>query len=103
MAYEAGVMTSLIDPHMGSYPSKAIEPLVRLAISCCQDRTDVRPSMADVVRGLEDIQRGTPCSDDVPNMNLQKHSTTSSKDPYSLLDIDGSEPLSEIVQIVSPR
>lgn len=104
MAYEAGIMTSLIDPHMGSFPSEAVEPLVRLAISCCQDSTDARPPMADVVRSLEDIQRAIPHPDDVLNMRLPKLNTPSSKDPYSFLDTDGSEPLSGIVQsVLSPR
>eukprot|EP01018_Ginkgo_biloba_P016592 Gb_26381 [translate_table: standard] len=54
-AYESGVMLSMINPRMGSYPLKCLEPLVRLAASCYKDETDARPFMADVVRDLENI------------------------------------------------
>ncbi|XP_024536834.1 probable LRR receptor-like serine/threonine-protein kinase At1g06840 isoform X1 [Selaginella moellendorffii] len=54
-AYEAGVALSIVDPLMGPYPSEAMEPFVRLALTCCADNPDERPSIRGVVRNLEDI------------------------------------------------
>jgi Leucine-rich repeat (LRR) protein len=56
-AHEAGTMHMLVDPHMGSCPMEALHPFIKLAISCCKSSPDERPSMAEVVRDLEDIMR----------------------------------------------
>ncbi|RRT78898.1 hypothetical protein B296_00014517 [Ensete ventricosum] len=53
-------MFSIIDNRMGSYPSECIEKFVSLALRCCQDETDARPSMKEVVRELETIWGMTP-------------------------------------------
>lgn len=41
---------------MGSYPSECVEKFVALALKCCEDKPEDRPSMLDVVRELETIQ-----------------------------------------------
>eukprot|EP01018_Ginkgo_biloba_P011607 Gb_41340 [translate_table: standard] len=51
-----------VDPNMGTYPSEALEPFMRLALACCKQKPEDRPSMAEVVRGLECIWQNTPVS-----------------------------------------
>lgn len=41
---------------MGPYPSECVEKFVALALKCCEDKPEDRPSMLDVVRELETIQ-----------------------------------------------
>ncbi|GKV44001.1 hypothetical protein SLEP1_g51230 [Rubroshorea leprosula] len=55
IAYQSGTIFSVLDVRMGSYPSECVEKFVNLAMKCCQDETDSRPSMAEVVRTLETI------------------------------------------------
>ncbi|KAK4859096.1 hypothetical protein QYF36_026811 [Acer negundo] len=50
VAYQSGMIFSVIDEKMGSYPSECVEKFVTLALKCCKDDTDARPSMAEVVR-----------------------------------------------------
>ncbi|XVE92392.1 hypothetical protein REPUB_Repub01dG0093300 [Reevesia pubescens] len=55
VAYHSGMIFSVIDGRLGSYPSECVEKFVSLALKCCQDETDSRPSMADVVREVENM------------------------------------------------
>ncbi|GLT26771.1 hypothetical protein SLA2020_018160 [Shorea laevis] len=55
IAYQSGIIFSIIDGRMGSYPSECVVNFVSLAMKCCQDETDSRPSMVEVVRTLETI------------------------------------------------
>lgn len=59
-ACQSGLMFSLVDDRMGSYPSECMEKFVSLAVRCCNDETDARPSMAEVVSELEEISRMMP-------------------------------------------
>ncbi|EYU46037.1 hypothetical protein MIMGU_mgv1a026096mg, partial [Erythranthe guttata] len=54
-AYLSGMVFSIIDDKMGSYPSECVEKFLILALSCCKNETEERPSMAKVVRELENI------------------------------------------------
>ncbi|XP_011018958.1 PREDICTED: probable LRR receptor-like serine/threonine-protein kinase At1g06840 isoform X2 [Populus euphratica] len=63
MAYKSGIMFSIIDNRMGAYPSECVERFVALALSCCQDKQEKRPSMQDVVRELETILKMMPETD----------------------------------------
>ncbi|KAL3569943.1 hypothetical protein D5086_029833 [Populus alba] len=63
MAHQSGVMFSIIDNRMGAYPSECVERFVALALSCCHDRQEKRPSMQDVVRELETILKMLPEAD----------------------------------------
>ncbi|KAI8016711.1 putative LRR receptor-like serine/threonine-protein kinase [Camellia lanceoleosa] len=60
LAHRSGTMFSMIDSRMGSYPSECVERFVDLALRCCQDNPEERPSMLDVVRELENILRTMP-------------------------------------------
>lgn len=40
---------------MGFYPSECVEKFGSLAIRCCSDETDARPSMSEIVAELERI------------------------------------------------
>eukprot|EP00249_Psilotum_nudum_P016342 c25774_g2_i3 orf=2424-3812(+) len=110
LAYESGMILSIVDPRMGAYPSEALEPLVRLAIACCKDDTDARPSMAEVVRDLEDIWRNTPWSDSLnsfDNSEVEMGDMKSLKapalsNPYISSD-DGSGLMSGTIPNVAPR
>ncbi|KAJ4719274.1 Protein kinase domain [Melia azedarach] len=63
IAYQSGLILLMIDRRMYSYPSECVEKFVTLALKCCQDETDARPSMAEVVKGLENIWHMMPESD----------------------------------------
>lgn len=59
-AVEQGDVMSIADPQMGAAPPKqGWEPLLKLALACCQNTSELRPSMVDIVRELEDIWRVT--------------------------------------------
>lgn len=61
---EEGDILSIVDPQMGKYPSKKLlEPLLKLALACCQSESEARPRMVDIVRELEDIRQMTMSSD----------------------------------------
>lgn len=47
---------SVMDSTMGPYPSECVEKFIALALKCCEDKPEDRPSMLDVVRELETIQ-----------------------------------------------
>ncbi|KAE8714437.1 V-type proton ATPase subunit E [Hibiscus syriacus] len=50
---------------MGWYPSECMERLVGLALSCCEDNPEKRPSMLEVVRQLEYILKMLPQTESV--------------------------------------
>ncbi|XP_024517128.1 probable LRR receptor-like serine/threonine-protein kinase At1g06840 [Selaginella moellendorffii] len=61
--YQAGMVLSIVDQRMGSYPSEGLEPMLRLALSCVKENPNDRPSMGAVVRDLDDLWRSMPWSD----------------------------------------
>ncbi|RDX99607.1 putative LRR receptor-like serine/threonine-protein kinase, partial [Mucuna pruriens] len=63
VAYQSGVVFSIIDGRMGSYPSEHVEKFLTLAMKCCEDEPEARPRMAEVVRELENIWSSMPESD----------------------------------------
>ncbi|XP_057821766.2 probable LRR receptor-like serine/threonine-protein kinase At1g06840 isoform X2 [Cryptomeria japonica] len=112
MAYQSGMMISLIDLKMGSYPSESLEPFATLALSCCKDETDARPSMAEVVHQLEQIFKITPGVDTTPiqssEMDALMHQKQSmvqmtSQNPYLSSNVMGSELLSGTIPDIAPR
>ena len=77
---ENGNIMSIADPQMGTYPSeKGLEPLLKLALACCQTESEARPRMVDIVRELEDIWRITG--------NVSTSWKTDSSDTFSI-DMD---------------
>lgn len=113
LAYEAGMMLSIVDPRMGSYPSEALEPLLRLAISSCKDDPEARPSMAEVARELEAIWKITPGSESMTSMEMSVDTESGAtvtpermpilNNPYVSSDIDGSGLMSGTIPNVAPR
>lgn len=53
----AGQMLSMVDPYIANYPAEALEAFMRLAVSCCSNLPEDRPTMSEVVRDLEEIGR----------------------------------------------
>ncbi|XWS71957.1 hypothetical protein CRYUN_Cryun03dG0183200 [Craigia yunnanensis] len=112
VAYHSGMIFSVIDGKMGSYPSECVEKFVTLALKCCQDETDGRPSMADVVRELENIWLMMPESDmgvvpesidTVPEKMTPPSSSSMVKNPYVSSDVSGSDLVSGVVPTITPR
>ncbi|GJY36430.1 probable LRR receptor-like serine/threonine-protein kinase isoform X1, partial [Tanacetum coccineum] len=112
IAYRSGLIFSVIDSKMGSYPSECVEKFVTLALKCCKEDTDERPSMAEVVRELENIWQMMPESElpthDListdPGKNVSSPSSSSTtKNPYVSSDISGSDLVSGVVPTIAPR
>ncbi|KAE8710873.1 putative LRR receptor-like serine/threonine-protein kinase [Hibiscus syriacus] len=114
VAYQSGMVFSVIDGRMGSYPSECVEKFLTLALKCCQDETDCRPSMADVVRELENIWVMMPESDMgvsesidtvAEKMTPPSSSPSSSmvKNPYVSSDVSGSDLVSGVIPSITPR
>ncbi|KAM6587248.1 hypothetical protein CsatA_009853 [Cannabis sativa] len=110
-AHQSGTMFSVIDSNMGSYPSACIERFAALALSCCHDQTEKRPSMLEVVRELEDILQIMPESDTTVSESTSTYSGSSATPPSSLVtmnsfvsaSISGSDLVSGVVPTISPR
>ncbi|KAK8942838.1 putative LRR receptor-like serine/threonine-protein kinase [Platanthera zijinensis] len=112
-AYKSGHIFSAVDTRMGSYPSECIEKFVSLGLRCCQDETDSRPSMHEVVRELEIIWSMTPETDFTPpestvtpskNVALQSYSSLEDTHNYFTSDVPSSSGLiSSVIPPITPR
>lgn len=77
-------MFTIIDSTMGSYPSESVEKFVGLSLACCQYNPDRRPSMMEVVRELESIQKTMPGTGDrVVSGTIHAGESTSSSSTYT--------------------
>ncbi|XP_060674188.1 probable LRR receptor-like serine/threonine-protein kinase At1g06840 isoform X1 [Ziziphus jujuba] len=118
VAHESGNMFSIIDSRMGSYPSDCVERFVGLALSCCHDKPEKRPSMLDVVRELENILKTMPESthhhhatiseSSAPAFSgkLEPSSSSSSyvtHDTFMSSSISGSDLVSGVIPSITPR
>lgn len=117
VAYQSGVIFSIIDGRMGSYPSEQVEKFLTLAMKCCEDEPEARPRMAEVVRELENIWSTMPESDtkraeyissDSGKTESHTHSTPSSsnaamKTPFVSGDVSGSDLVSGVIPSIKPR
>ncbi|KAG6631028.1 hypothetical protein CIPAW_13G061900 [Carya illinoinensis] len=114
VAYQSGMIFSIIDEQMGSYPSESVVKFFNLALKCCQEETDARPSMVEVVRELESICSMMPEADaitadhmftDVEKVVRPSPPSSSStvKHPYVSLDVSGSNLVSEVIPVIKPR
>ncbi|KAG5550794.1 hypothetical protein RHGRI_015678 [Rhododendron griersonianum] len=112
LAHESGTMFVVIDSRMGSYPSECVERFVALALRCCQDKPEQRPSMLDVVRELENILRMMPETGldlSVSESSYFGESTPSSslafvsRDPVSSSNMLGSDLVSGSIPTIIPR
>lgn len=111
-AYRSGMVFSVIDERMGSYPSECVEKFVTLALKCCQEDTNARPSMAEVVRELERIwlmmpesdTRSTNSSTTDPGKVVSAQSSSSTmKTPYISSEVSGSDLVSGVIPTITPR
>lgn len=114
VARDSGMAFSIIDNRMGSYPSECVERFVTLALRCCHDKPEHRPSMSDIVRELENILKMFPETDSMfsksesSSLLSGKSASTSSsfltRDPYaSASNVSGSDLISGVVPSISPR
>ncbi|GMH10056.1 hypothetical protein Nepgr_011897 [Nepenthes gracilis] len=60
MAHQSGKILSIIDTRMGAVPTDCIERFIALAIRCCHDQPETRPSMLVIVRELENMLQMLP-------------------------------------------
>uniref|UniRef100_A0A0E0JUD4 Protein kinase domain-containing protein n=1 Tax=Oryza punctata TaxID=4537 RepID=A0A0E0JUD4_ORYPU len=49
-ANQRGMILSVVDRRIGSYPAECVEKFGALALRCCRDETFARPSMVEVMR-----------------------------------------------------
>ncbi|KAM3692259.1 hypothetical protein ACJW31_08G075100 [Castanea mollissima] len=112
VAYQSGMIFSVIDDRMGSYPSECVVKFLTLALKCCEDETDARPLMAEVVRELENIWLLMPDSDikttDPMLSGSEKamsspSSSSNVKNPFVSSDVSGSDLVSGVVPSITPR
>ncbi|KAK1353128.1 putative LRR receptor-like serine/threonine-protein kinase [Heracleum sosnowskyi] len=111
-AYRSGMTFSVIDKQMGSYPSECVEKFVTLALDCCKEDTNARPSMAEVVRELEKIWHMIPESDtrttdlsdsDPRNTVLAQSSSHQIQNPDISTEVSGSDLVSGVIPTIRPR
>lgn len=112
MTNQSGMMFSIIDSKMGSYPSECIEKFVALALMCCDDKPERRPSMLDVVRELESILKMLPESDALlsdtasvysSGQSYAESSSYVSRERYPSTMVSGSNLISGVVPTITPR
>ncbi|KAI4355974.1 hypothetical protein L6164_000028 [Bauhinia variegata] len=122
VASQSGMIFSIIDSSMGSYPSDSLERFLSLALSCCHDNPERRPSMLEVVRELENILAMLPkietetetetafadfTSDYTDDSNIASSSLAAS---YNTRDyrqvsstVSGSDLVSGVISTIVPR
>nr|POE57489.1 putative lrr receptor-like serine/threonine-protein kinase [Quercus suber] len=109
---KSGMIFSVIDGQMGSYPPECVVKFLNLALKCCEDETDARPSMAEVDQELESIWHMMPDSDirsaGPVVTNAEKVATAPSsssmvKDPYVSSEITAIELISGVISPITPR
>lgn len=112
VAHNSGMVFSIVDDRMGSYPSECVEKFLNLALRCCQDETDARPCMSEVVRELESIWHMMPESNtSMTDSSMSNHSsvTTPQTSSSSLKNhsvsqvISGSDLVSGVLPTIAPR
>ncbi|GMH30107.1 hypothetical protein Nepgr_031950 [Nepenthes gracilis] len=112
MAHQLGMIFSIIDKRLEVYPSDCVERFISLAISCCHDQPEYRPSALDVVRELEKIlqmtSEGITMSQTTSMLSgssspPSSSSNTITRNTHSSLDISGSDLTTSIMPNVLPR
>ncbi|KAJ6291237.1 hypothetical protein OIU76_023323 [Salix suchowensis] len=112
IAYQSGMIFSIIDEQMGSYPSDCVDKFLTLAMKCCNEETDARPSMADVVRELESIWHMMSESDtattDITSIDNGEEmtpppSSSMMTNPCVSSEVSGSDLVSGVVPTIPPR
>ncbi|XP_057754470.1 probable LRR receptor-like serine/threonine-protein kinase At1g06840 isoform X1 [Arachis stenosperma] len=117
VARQSDTIDSIIDSNMGGfYPSDCIDKFLSLALSCCQDNPEQRPSMLDVVRELEDIIGMLPETEtsfsisDITSDSSGKMAQSSSsasnvtrEEQHTSSYVSGSDLVSGVVPTIVPR
>lgn len=112
MANQSGVLSSIIDSKMGSYPSDCIEKFVTLALTCCDNKPKMRPSMLDVVRELESIHKMMPETDGLffpdtssthSGQSYAGSSSYRSRETYPFSTVSGSDLSSGAISTLMPQ
>lgn len=100
---------------MGPYPSECVKKFMALALSCCQEGTEKRPSVLEVVRELENISSMLSESDMIlPDSEPEASTSGMSGDDQSSLytrrksfssssDFHGSDLVSGVIPSIRPR
>ena len=114
LAHQMGTILSIVDTKLGSFASECLGRFVALALSCCHDKPEERPSMLVVVRELENIlymmpdDSGALYSD--PSLRssagLPSPVSTSScitRDRFASGSMSGSDLISGVVPTIAPR
>ncbi|MBA0628473.1 hypothetical protein Godav_023196 [Gossypium davidsonii] len=112
-ACQSGLMFSIIDQSMGAYSSEIIKRFMALALKCCLDDPEERPTMLEVVRELENLCSQLPEtemsapgtgtgtgseSDASPSLPLY-----SGRNSQPTTEIYGSELVSGVIPTIRPR
>lgn len=109
LSYNSGTVFSIIDSRMGSYPSEFVERFVALALKCCNDKPEDRPSMLDVVRELENMLQKMPeTRPDWSNPTYRESSSSSSlvlsnEEYFASPNMLGSNLVSGVTTSIKPR
>lgn len=98
---------------MGSYPSECVQKFINLALKCCRDDPDERPSMVQVVREVENIwtmmpekdtQITEPTTFSYPeNVFSSPSSSSFVTTSYASENVTGSDLISGAIPSVAPR
>ncbi|XP_023518059.1 probable LRR receptor-like serine/threonine-protein kinase At1g06840 [Cucurbita pepo subsp. pepo] len=118
LAHQLGTMLSIVDTRLGSVSAECLERFAALALSCCHDKPEDRPSMRVVVRELENIlnmmhdDSGTLCSNLSPSSSTGLPSSPTStsasasyiaRDQFASGSISGSDLISGVEPAIRPR
>ncbi|CAK9319783.1 unnamed protein product [Citrullus colocynthis] len=114
LAHQMGTILSIVDTSLGSFASECLERFVALALSCCHDHPEERPSMLVVVRELENIlnmmpdDSGTLYSDLSTRSSARLPSSPAStacitRDQFASGSISGSDLISDVMPTIRPR
>ncbi|XP_059429385.1 probable LRR receptor-like serine/threonine-protein kinase At1g06840 isoform X2 [Corylus avellana] len=112
VTYQSGKIFSVIDERMRSCPSECLVIFATLALKCCQDVTDARPSMAEVVRELEriclmmpesGIRIADPMGVDAEKTVTPPSSSSTLKNSDMWSDVSGSNLVSGDISSITPR
>ncbi|XP_050287960.1 probable LRR receptor-like serine/threonine-protein kinase At1g06840 isoform X4 [Quercus robur] len=110
--YKSGMIFSAIDGRMGSYPPKCVVKFLNLALKCCEEETDARPSMAEVDRELESIwhlmpdsyiRSAGPMVTNAEKVATPLSSSSIVKDSYVSSEISAIELVSGVIPSITPR
>ena len=113
MDYQSGGLASVIDERMGPCPSEYVQPFLTLALQCCDDATDARPKMVEVVRELDNIWSIMPesnakgagyvSSDSGTIFSSSQPSSSTIETPFMSVDMSGSDLVSGDIPTIKPR